>query len=65
MNLTYNVKTEIKQYQSKIDLLKNQLQQCSTKKIALHIEETKSKQLIMQKKEIVYDLVKITMIKIY
>lgn len=62
MNLTYNVKNEIKQYQSKIDLLNNQLEQNRSKQIALSIEETKSKQLIMQKKEVVYDLVRIVII---
>lgn len=58
MNLTYNVKNEVKQYQSKIDLLNNQLEQSRSKQIALGVEETKLKQLIMQKKEVVYDLVR-------
>lgn len=62
MNLTYNVKNEIKQYQSKIDLLNNQLEQSRSKQIALSVEETKAKQLVMQKKEVVYDLVRISTI---
>lgn len=57
LNLTLNVKNEIKQLLSKMDILKNELDQCHNKQIILSKEETKSKQLIMEKNEVLFNLV--------
>lgn len=57
LNLTLNVKNEIKQLLSKMDILKNELNQCHNKQIILSKEETKSKQLIMEKNEVLFNLV--------
>lgn len=57
LNLTFNVKNEIKQLLSKMDLLKNELELCHNKQIIMRKEETKSKQSIMEKKEVLYTLV--------
>jgi len=59
LNMTFNVKNDIKQLQSKIDLLTNQLEQSRSKQIMLNKEETKLKKLIMEKKEMSYNLVSI------
>ncbi|XP_025423908.1 coiled-coil domain-containing protein 39-like isoform X2 [Sipha flava] len=56
INMTNSVKYEIKQLQSKIDLLTNNLDQSRTKQSVLSKEEFKLKQLIMDKKEVLYNL---------
>jgi hypothetical protein len=58
--MTNSVKYEIKQLQSKIDLLTNNLDQSRTKQSVLSKEEFKLKQLIMDKKEVLYNLVSVT-----
>lgn len=62
LNLTFNVKNEIKQLISKIDILKNELDRCHNKQIMLSKEETKLKQSIMEKKEVLYSLVWVMML---
>lgn len=57
LNMTFNVKNEIKQLQTKIDLMTNLLEQNRNKQIILRKEESKKKQLIMEKKEVSYKLV--------
>lgn len=57
MNMTYNVKNEIKQLQTKVDLLTNQLDQGRNNQIKLSKEESKIKKLIIENKETVYNLV--------
>lgn len=51
------MKNEIKQLQTKIDLMTNLLEQSRNKQIMLRKEETKTKQLIMEKNEVSYNLV--------
>lgn len=55
--MTYNVKNEIKQLQTKVDLLTNQLDQGRNNQIKLSKEESKIKKLIIENKETVYNLV--------
>lgn len=55
--MTFNVKNEMKQLLSKMDILKNELDQCHNKQIMLSKEEAKSKQLIMEKNEVLFNLV--------
>lgn len=57
LNITYNVRNEINQEKVNIDLLTNQLERICNKQNILSKEETKSKKLILEKKEIVYNLV--------
>lgn len=57
--MTYNIKNEIKQFQTKVDLLTNQLDQSRNNQIKLSKEESKTKKLIMENKETVYNLVSI------
>lgn len=57
--MTFNVKNEIKQAQSKIDLLKNQLELSRSKQIMLCKDESKLKKLVMDRKENLYKLVRI------
>lgn len=57
--MTFNVKNEIKQVQSKIDLLKNQLEQGRSKQMMLCKDESKLKKLVMDRKENLYNLVRI------
>lgn len=63
INMTNNVKNEIKQSQNKIDLLTNQLDQNRTKQSMMSKEEFKLKQLIMDKKEVLYNLVSVTIVQ--
>lgn len=57
LNITYNVRNEISQEKVNIDLLTSQLERICNKQNILSKEETKSKKLILEKKEIVYNLV--------
>lgn len=56
-NMLFNVKNEIKQIQSKIDLLINQLEISRNEQIMMSKEESKIKKLIMSKTENLYHLV--------
>ncbi|VVC43706.1 Hypothetical protein CINCED_3A017141 [Cinara cedri] len=56
LNSTFHVQNEIKQLQTKIDLMNNLLEQNRNKQIMLRKEESKTKQLIMEKKEVSYNL---------
>jgi len=62
LNKTFDVKDEMKQLQTKIDLLTNQLEWGRNKQFTLSQEESKTKQLIMEKKEFFYNLVRFTVI---
>jgi len=63
LNKTFDVKDEMKQLQTKIDLLTNQLEWGRNKQFTLSQEESKTKQLIMEKKEFFYNLVKYNVIE--
>lgn len=54
----FNVKNEVKELKGTIDLLTNQIKQSRSKQFALSKEETKLKQIIMEKKENLYNLVR-------
>lgn len=64
LNKTFDVKNETKQLQTKIDLLTNQLEWDRNKQAVLSQEESKLKQLIMEKKEYLYNLVRNTTLTI-
>lgn len=53
----FKVKNEIKQLQSKIDLLMHQIERNRGEQNVLNKEESKLRQLIMDKKEMFYNLV--------
>lgn len=53
----FKVKNEIKQLQSKIDLLMHQIERNRGEQNILSKEESKLRQLIMDKKEMFYNLV--------
>lgn len=55
--ITLNVKNETKQIQSKINLMNHQLERNRNKQSAFNKEESKLRQLIMEKKEELYNLV--------
>lgn len=55
--IAYNVKNEIGQKKTNIDLLTNQLERICNKQNILSKEESKLKKIILEKKEIVYNLV--------
>jgi len=57
LNIAYNVRNEISQEKINIDLLTSQLERICNKQNILSKEESKSKKLILEKKEIVYNLV--------
>jgi len=57
LNIAYNVRNDISQEKVNIDLLTSQLERICNKQNILSKEETKSKKLILEKKEIVYNLV--------
>jgi len=57
LNKTFDVKNEIKQLKSKIDLMTNQLEWDQNKQYALNQEASKMKHLIMEKKDHLYNLV--------
>lgn len=57
LNIAYNVRNDISQEKINIDLLTSQLERICNKQNILSKEETKSKKLILEKKEIVYNLV--------
>jgi len=57
LTIAYNVRNEISQEKVNIDLLTSQLERICNKQNILSKEETKSKKLILEKKEIVYNLV--------
>jgi len=57
LNIIYNVRNEISQEKINIDLLTNQLERICNKQNILSKEELKLKKLILEKKEIVYNLV--------
>lgn len=57
LNTAYNVRNDISQEKINIDLLTSQLERICNKQNILSKEETKSKKLILEKKEIVYNLV--------
>jgi len=57
LNTAYNVRNDISQEKVNIDLLTSQLERICNKQNILSKEETKSKKLILEKKEIVYNLV--------
>jgi len=57
LNIAYNVRNEINQEKINIDLLTSQLERICNKRNLLSKEELKSKKLILEKKEIVYNLV--------
>lgn len=58
----FNVKNEIKQIKTKIELLTIQLERSRNEQIVMGKEESKMKKLIMAKTEDLYHLVKITKI---
>lgn len=57
LNIAYNVRNEISQEKINIDLLTSQLERICNKQNLLSKEESKLKKLILEKKEIVYNLV--------
>jgi len=57
LNIAYSVRNDISQEKINIDLLTSQLERICNKQNILSKEETKSKKLILEKKEIVYNLV--------
>lgn len=57
LNIAYNVRNDISQEKINIDLLTSQLERICNKQNILSKEESKSKKLILEKKEIVYNLV--------
>jgi len=57
LTIAYNVRNDISQEKVNIDLLTSQLERICNKQNILSKEETKQKKLILEKKEIVYNLV--------
>lgn len=57
LTVAYNVRNEISQEKINIDLLTSQLERTCNKQNILSKEESKSKKLILEKKELVYNLV--------
>lgn len=57
LSVAYSVRNEINQEKINIDLLTSQLERICNKQNVLSKEESKSKKLILEKKELVYNLV--------
>jgi len=57
LSVAYSVRNEINQEKINIDLLTSQLERICNKQNILSKEESKSKKLILEKKELVYNLV--------
>jgi hypothetical protein len=57
LTTAYNVRNEISQEKINIDLLTSQLERICNKQNILSKEESKLKKLILEKKEIIYNLV--------
>lgn len=57
LSVAYSVRNEINQEKINIDLLTSQLERTCNKQNILSKEESKLKKLILEKKELVYNLV--------
>lgn len=57
--MTFNIKNDIKQLEIKNDLLTNQLERNRNEQNTLSKEENKIKRIIVEKKELLYNLVRI------
>jgi len=57
LSVAYSVRNEVNQEKINIDLLTSQLERICNKQNILSKEESKSKKLILEKKELIYNLV--------